>query len=332
MTSFHVYVRTYIHTYVRLAHGRPVERTPACYTIAAGNHVRSAYSGCTCTPTLGNLQLDPTCAPVCWKSSSLGRNECSRPRAAYLDILTPIEPGRVYIARVHPPPPRRSRTPVPSACHRNAFSVLFAQVPFFLLPALGGVGVFVAVYVLSHQYDVSLTDGGAVALLCWACLLLRGLVNRIFFSVPSRNLDRSSRSLCIESTYVRSFRFWLWSSGAVGWRSEDSWVPLSWPLFPEQCERGRQRYGETMSPVAGKTDRQTGKNRRRQGGATFMARNYVHTSARLRTDLFLFLILFLFPFSTPFRRISWHTLLRRRSSSLSRGSHTPSFRLAGTRM
>lgn len=31
----------------------------------------------------------------------------------------------------------------------------YGQLPFFVLPALGGVGVFVAVYVLSHQYDVS---------------------------------------------------------------------------------------------------------------------------------------------------------------------------------
>ncbi|CAN0147239.1 unnamed protein product, partial [Hapterophycus canaliculatus] len=29
-------------------------------------------------------------------------------------------------------------------------------IPFFLLPALGGVGVFVAVYVLSHQYDYTI--------------------------------------------------------------------------------------------------------------------------------------------------------------------------------
>lgn len=29
------------------------------------------------------------------------------------------------------------------------------QVPFFLLPAICGVGIFVGVYVLAHQYDVS---------------------------------------------------------------------------------------------------------------------------------------------------------------------------------
>ncbi|CAN0456963.1 unnamed protein product, partial [Laminaria digitata] len=30
------------------------------------------------------------------------------------------------------------------------------QIPFFLLPAIGGVGVFVAVYVLSHNYDYTI--------------------------------------------------------------------------------------------------------------------------------------------------------------------------------
>eukprot|EP00903_Cladosiphon_okamuranus_P008120 g7821.t1 len=34
--------------------------------------------------------------------------------------------------------------------------MLSRMVPFFLLPALGGVGVFVAVYVLSHQYDYTI--------------------------------------------------------------------------------------------------------------------------------------------------------------------------------
>lgn len=32
--------------------------------------------------------------------------------------------------------------------------LLCCQVPFFLLPALGGVGVFVAVYVLAKYYEV----------------------------------------------------------------------------------------------------------------------------------------------------------------------------------
>eukprot|EP00752_Nemacystus_decipiens_P001898 g1828.t1 len=34
--------------------------------------------------------------------------------------------------------------------------MLSRMVPFFLLPALGGVGVFVAVYVLSHKYDYTI--------------------------------------------------------------------------------------------------------------------------------------------------------------------------------
>lgn len=68
--------------------------------------------------------------------------------------------ARQRVARVRPSrhPPLRSRALAPSGLFvTHAFSVSpFAQVPFFLLPALGGVGVFVAVYVLSHQYDVSL--------------------------------------------------------------------------------------------------------------------------------------------------------------------------------
>ncbi|CAM9993630.1 unnamed protein product [Ectocarpus sp. 12 AP-2014] len=34
--------------------------------------------------------------------------------------------------------------------------MLSRMVPFFLLPALGGIGVFVAVYVLSHKYDYTI--------------------------------------------------------------------------------------------------------------------------------------------------------------------------------
>lgn len=47
---------------------------------------------------------------------------------------------------VHPSRPSTWTTP----------DFLLVQVPFFLLPAIGGIGVFVAVYVLSHSYDVSI--------------------------------------------------------------------------------------------------------------------------------------------------------------------------------
>lgn len=38
--------------------------------------------------------------------------------------------------------------------YANRGMLFRCQVPFFLLPALGGVGVFVAVYVLAKYYEV----------------------------------------------------------------------------------------------------------------------------------------------------------------------------------
>ena len=69
------------------------------------------------------------------------------------DMRTP----RPQAVAAHPPPPpsRSLPIPLPSTPPRPTHPLYpRMQVPFFLLPAFGGVGVFVAVYVLSHKYDV----------------------------------------------------------------------------------------------------------------------------------------------------------------------------------
>lgn len=141
----------------------------------------------------------------------------------------------------HPPPPPPA---VPHPCSPRASScrlrLFFAQVPFFLLPAIGGVGVFVAVWVLSHKYDVSRRGSFRALVFGRGVVRLRGLWG-IFFGDPSRDFFSD---ICFK-THLRVVLCWWWSwwwccLASLGFVGSLSALPFPQRNAAEE-ERGAER-------------------------------------------------------------------------------------------